>query len=580
MYLARNRSLADGFFTPTGSPDPPFYTRPALRLSSSSIVIALAAVFLNSLGGSARASTVSADTPVTEHGTTLSDVSGLLDFHRVPAPPSEGLHGTTWLDYDNDGDLDLYLTNGPGFANALFRNDDGAFTDVAAEAGVTGGGGGAGAVAADIDNDGWVDLFVIGAGGIGSPAAFGTPHTLYVNNQDGTFSDITGDAGISGPHPAMMAAFGDIDNDGDLDLFITNPGSFVTGMEPQVLYLNNGDRTFTDISASAGIDTSSGGCVVNFFDYDKDGWSDILVGNCNLLVFPGDPPGTPVPGPWELWRNNHDGTFSDMAGPAGLTARPGFPMALTIADYDNDGDLDFFATGLGSFFNSIYPGILSEQVLFRNNGDGTFSDVTYAAGLGGLEWGWGASFADFDNDGDEDLLAAGSMPPMFGVIGPGLASPGRLYENDGAGGFTCTQTFGLEFDYTSGLAVADFDGDGFQDAVITTSPYAPGTRDTPVLLHNDGNANHWLTVKLVGTSSNRDGVGAVVRAKLKQEIQVKQVQAGTSFASGNGLLLTFGLGRRDSVDLKVTWPSGLVEEFDDIQGDQLVTLVEGEGAPD
>jgi hypothetical protein len=497
----------------------------------------------------------------------------------MAVPPSEGLHGTTWLDYDNDGDLDLYLTNAPGFANALFRNDAGSFTDVSVAAGVADGEGGAGAVAADIDNDGWCDLFVIGTGGIGSPSFFGTPHKLFVNNRDGTFSDWTAASGITGPHPAMMAAFGDIDNDGDLDLFVTNPGSFVTGMEPQVLYLNNGDRTFTDISASAGINTSFGGCVVNFTDYDEDGLADILVGNCNLLTFPSGPPGIPVPGPWELWRNNGDLTFTDMAGPAGLDVRPGFPMALTTGDYDNDGDLDFFATGLGVAFNAVFPGILSEQVLFENNGDGTYTDVTYAAGLGGFEWGWGASFADFDNDGDEDLLHVGSMPPMFGVIGPGLACPGRLYENDGAGGFSSAATYGLEFDFTSGLAVGDYDCDGFPDAVITTAPYAPDTRNTPVLLHNDGNGNNSLTVRLQGTSSNRDGVGAVVRAKLQHRVLTKQVHSGTSFASGNSPWLTFGLGKAKHVKIEVSWPSGLVERFKEkhISGNRFVTLVEGTG---
>lgn len=374
----------------------------------------------------------------------------------------------------------------------------------------------------------------------------------------------------------MMAAFGDIDNDRDLDLYISNPGSFITGMAPPALYRNNGDRTFSDITAATGVNTAEGSCVVNFTDYDNDGWADILVGNCNKLVFPLGPPGIPVPGPWELWRNNGDGTFTDVSAAAGLAGRPGFPMALTIADYDGDGDLDFFATGLGVAFNETFSGILAEQVLFRNNGDGTYSDVTYAQGLGGFEWGWGASFADFDNDGDEDLLAVGSMPLIFEVIGPGLASPGRLYENSGSG-FSSVASYGLEFAFTSGLSVGDYDGDGFSDAIISTAPYAPGTLDTAVVLHNDGNDNHSVTVRLVGTSSNVGGVGAVVRAKVKKTWQTKQVFAGTSFASGNSPWLTFGLGKEKRAKFIVRWPSGLVEQFKKEKGDQLITFVEGTG---
>ncbi|MEN8260353.1 MAG: VCBS repeat-containing protein, partial [Pseudomonadota bacterium] len=182
--------------------------------------------------------------PDADHGTMYSDVSSQLSFARNADGFTDGLGGAAWLDYDNDGDLDVYLVNGVGAANGLFRNDGGTFADVTAAAGVANiGGASAGAVAADIDNDGCTDLFVHGAGGIGGPAFIGQPHVLYVNNCDGTFTDVTAGSGITGPHPAMMAAFGDINNDGYLDLFVTNPGSFVTGLGAQALYLNLGNLT-------------------------------------------------------------------------------------------------------------------------------------------------------------------------------------------------------------------------------------------------------------------------------------------------------------------------------------------------
>ncbi|MCH7700573.1 MAG: VCBS repeat-containing protein [Planctomycetes bacterium] len=549
------------------------------------VFLGVATVFLGA--GNALLTVARADGSI-----VFDDASSALDFERLPHFLSEGLYGAAWLDYDGDDDLDLFIPGTPGFANALYRNDGKSFTDVADDAGILDGSGGSGAVAADIDNDGFPDLFVTGAGGIGGPDFFAGPNLLFHNMGDGTFEDITDSAGIGEPHPAMMAAFGDIDNDGDLDLFIANPGSFVTGLEPSVLYRNNGDLTFTDISVDAGIAgpdyTPSGACVVNFTDLDGDGWQDILVGNCNNLLFPPEVPEvTPIPGPWELWHNNGDGTFTDLADEAGLNVRPGFPMALTMTDIDNDGDLDAFATGLGIFFSSDPGGdILPEQVLFVNNGDGTFIDGTYTHGLGGFEWGWGASFADFDNDGDDDLFAVGSFPPMFGVVGSPVASPGRLYLNDGTGVMSADQSFDLWDQFTSGLAVADYDANGFPDVFICKTEHdsinlfgQPISGDGhPVLLQNEGNSNHWLTVRLQGTTSNRDGVGAVVRACTEREVvQTKQVFAGTSFASGNSPWLTFGLGLQDDADLQVHWPSGLVEDFGTFAADQMVTLVEGTG---
>ncbi len=538
---------------------------PAIHLLSSSLLLSLG------LNASSVAATV-------EHGTTLTDISAELPFTR-PADGFIGFTGSASLDYDQDGDLDLFLPNAKGHPASLFENDGkGNFVDVAVAAGVASITGNTGVVAADIDNNGCVDLFTTGVGGFITPVEMATTHRLFMNNCDGTFTDIIETSGIKGPNPAMMFAFGDIDNDADLDLFITNPNSWVSGPSNQVLYLNNGDRTFTDISEAAGIVRMDGSCVVNFTDYDSDGWADIIVGNCNFLEFTPRP--TPTPGPWELWRNNGDNTFTNKADEAGLNARKGFPMALTSADYDGDGDFDLFATGVGAAFRGEF-GLLAEQVLFKNNGDGTYSDATVEAGLDGFAWGWGASFADFDNDGDEDLIHVGSMPNSC-VIGSPLASPGRLYENDGDGHFHLAQSLGLAEKYTSGLSIGDFNHDGFADAVVNTAEFSTrcgvaGDSGEAVLLRNEGNNNHWLKVLLKGTVSNTSAVGAIVTVNVAQKQLSKEVQAGTSFLSSNSQWLNFGLGKHKVVKVHVQWPSGKREMFPAIKADQQVTLVEGTG---
>ena len=494
----------------------------------------------------------------------FSDASSKIPFDRGAwGLFSEGLGGAAWLDYDRDGDLDLYLTNRPFRLNGLFRNNgNGSFTNVAFFSGVANGAGNNGALAGDIDNDGCTDLFLTGEGGMVSP--FESAAKLYVNNCNGTFSDVTLWSGIHGPFPGLMAAFGDIDNDGYLDLFITSPGSFFTGQQTRSkLYRNNGDRTFTDISAAAGIDTNLGACVVGFHDWNDDGWIDIYVGNCNDLQV--------TPTPFELFHNNGDLTFTDVAHEAGLDGG-GYWMGVSFADYDRDGDLDLFSTSGGtSMMGNPY------HALYRDNGDDTYTDVGVEAGVGVWEFGWGASFVDVDNDGDEDLFFTGSFPP-FGMIGPGGGNPGRLFLQDGNGSFSMEQSFGLESRYSSGVAVADYDGDGFSDVVVVKSRkwWLPGR---PLLLRNKGNDNHWLTVRLVGTTSNRDGVGARVRVVSGELSQLKLVTAGTSFLSTNSPWLNFGLGHREVADVEVTWPSGLRESFPGQSVDRMVTLVEGSGSP-
>ena len=516
---------------------------------------------------------------------SFSDESALLDFERIDELTSAKLGGAAWMDYDDDGDLDLYLVNSPGGDNVLFRNDIDSFTDVAEEAGVTGDGSGfSGVVAGDIDNDGCTDLFMTGAG-----AFFGVslPHRLYLNNCDGTFTDATAGSGIDPTHLGMMATLGDIDDDGYLDLFVASPGNFNTGvMTPQKLYRNNGDGTFEDISESSGIATAEGACVASFSDFNDDGWSDILVGNCNALDFSGGTP-VPIPGPWELWINQGDLRFIDMADEAGLNEHEGFPMAIALSDYDKDGDIDIFSTGAGVANPFGAEGNLSEQVLFSNNGDGTYTEVTEQAGLSGFEFGWGATWADFDNDMDPDLVMVGSVAVSFMQLLGDLASPGRVFENDGAGNMTPVLDFGLQFQATSGLAVADYDLDGYEDIVIqktaysvSSSPWGTLAGDgRPVLMRNDGGQNRSVTVRLVGDQSNSMGIGARVTTHLTgRDPQTREVLAGTSFASTDSPWLTFGIGNLHWAAVEVAWPSGTHEYFVvTIYGDRVTDLEEGTG---
>ena len=514
-------------------------------------------------------------------GTSFQDVSQRIQFFtRAPeGDVSEGFGGAAWFDYNNDGLLDLLVTDGQGHPNKLFRNNgDGTFTDVAAQAGVANGLGNQGVVAADIDNDGCVDLFLTGegawAGHRGNRPAE-TPAKLYINNCDGTFTDITRSAGIPFPLHGGMAAFGDINRDGFLDLFVASPGNILLAIPTRNrLFLNKGNRTFTEISASAGINTNLGACAVQFSDFDNDGWPDIFVANCNGF----DAPLTPIPTPFELFRNNHNLTFTNVATRAGLAPVPGNPsqgigfwMAVTIGDFNRDGKLDLFATNVGNNCCGAPPG------LFRNNGDRTYTDVGSFTlpNEALLEFGWGASFADFDNDGNEDIFYDGSLP-LFGLIGPGIGSPGRYLRNNGNGTFSTAEEFGLADAYTTGMAVGDFNNDGFPDVFVTVTDLGiPGQHS--LLLKNVGNSNNWLTVKAVGIRSNRGAVGARVKLVSSDMTQIKEIYAGTGFLSTNSPWVTFGMGNRQKANIEINWPSGLEELFPDLSANQGVTLVEGKG---
>ncbi len=494
---------------------------------------------------------------------SFANVSALLgDFeHQSLTFGGDGLAGAAWFDFDNDGDLDLFVTNGKGNANALFENDGkGGFTDVAEAAGVANGLGNSGVVAADIDNDGLQDLFLTGDGGIGGTGE--SPVKLYHNQGGGVFTDITKASNVVGAETTLSAAFADIDNDGFLDLFITAPGSFVTDTQhANTLYRNNGDLTFTDISADSGVDTALGACATFFSDYNGDGWIDLFVADCNDLDI--------TPTPIELFENQGDLTFCEVSAEVGLSPG-GFWMGVAPADFDHDGDLDFFVTNIGNGHR-----------LYSADQGGTYTNIGAAAGVMFHEFGWGCTARDLDNDGYPDIFFAGSLPyPPFNIIGPGLGNPGTLLFNDQAGAFDeWTETFPVDLSsqYTSGVAAGDYDNDGFQDLFVAVSDWN-GDGGHPLLVHNLGNDNGAVTIRLQGTTSNRDAVGARVEVTVDGMTQLQEIYAGSSFLSMDSQWLTFGLGGQSGTEqISVRWPSGLVEGFPNAAAGETVTLVEGDG---
>jgi hypothetical protein len=499
--------------------------------------------------------------------------------------------GVAIFDYDNDGWPDIFIVNGTtleGFpgkeapTNHLYHNNhDGTFTDVTAKAGLTATGWGQGVCVGDYDNDGWEDLYVTYYG----------KNRLY-HNDHGVFTEVAEKAGVAGSGRAWGTgcAFVDYNRDGRLDLMVANYVDFNIATTPtpgegsscvwkgvpvmcgprglpgakNILYENRGDGTFVDVSAKAHIDQTGGHYAfsVSTFDFDDDGWPDIYVA-CDSA-------------PSILYHNNHDGTFTDVAVMAGVAfnedGREQAGMGTTIADYNGDGRLDIFKTN----FSDDTP------TLYRNDGGGVFSDVTYAAGLGlhTQYLGWGTMFFDFDNDGWPDLvLANGHVYPEVDKfhLSSGYMEPRLLYRNNGNGTFTdITGSAGPGFSTVSsarGLAVGDFWNDG-RMSVLINNVYAK-----PSLLVNGTHYNnHWVTFKTEGTRSNRDGIGAKISVKAGGRTSVDEVRSGSSYISQNDLRVHFGLGLASKIDgVEVRWPSGLVEHFDRFSVDGIHVLKEGSG---
>lgn len=501
--------------------------------------------------------------------------------------------GCVWFDYNNDGYVDLYIVNGSTLddlldpsgrshrtQNYLYRNNgDGTFTDVTRAAGVEGKGWGCGAVAADYDNDGHVDLFVYNYG----------PNILYKNNGNGTFTDVTAHAGLAGDNVwSGGAAFGDYDKDGFLDLYVSgyidldvrNPPKLHCSFEgvpvtacgplglkgaPDTLYHNNGNGTFTDVTAQAGVTDKKlyYGFSVGFEDLDGDGWPDIVVMNDST--------------PNYFYRNKGNGTFEEIGATAGIAYNgDGLEqsyMGLAIGDIDNDGWMDLAST---TFADDNFA-------LFHNDGHGIFSDISYPSGIAAPTipyLGWATSFLDYNNDGWKDLFfVEGHIydeAERGGMKAPYRQRP-QFFENQRNLKF---REIGVEVGLGSlaipgrGGAVCDYDNDGDLDAAIICID------DHPVLLRNDGGerAGRWLQVKTAGTKSNRDGVGALVKVVAGDLVQYDRVRTGCCFMSSSDTRLHFGLGDHDTADLvEVQWPSGAVDRLKNVNANQVLMIREGEG---
>jgi len=496
--------------------------------------------------------------------------------------------GVAWIDYDQDGLMDLYFVQSAAtdlykpphpIRSALYHNNgDGTFTDVTEKAGVGGEGHyGQGVAVGDFDNDGYPDLYVTGYGRA----------ILYRNNGNGTFTDVTAKAGVADEGGwSTSAGWFDYDKDGWLDLVVTNyiewspknnlwcgerrpgyrsychPGNY-KGQRIK-LYHNNHDGTFTDVSEASGVGKPEAkGMGVVLADFNNDGWTDIAIANDSWPNF--------------LFINKHNGTFEDVSLVSGLAAsedgRYEAGMGIDAADVDGDGWMDVYITHLDFELNRLY----------RNSQDGTFTDETFRSRIGNkavLLSGVAAKFLDYDNDGWNDILQLnGAMLDNVALYHGEVSykEPLLMYRNLGKGEFDkVSDSLGPDFVRPivgRGLATADYDNDGDIDIVTNNRG------DFPSLLRNGGgNANNWLTVQLVGTKSNRDGIGASLKLTSEGFVQVEQAKGGMSYMSASDPRIHFGLGKRAKIaSLEITWPSGQVDRLTNVPINQIITVKEGAG---
>ena len=497
--------------------------------------------------------------------------------------------GVALFDYDNDNRLDIFFANGariddpmlkaaiprkdsPKYWNRLYhQKPDGTFEDVTERAGLTGNGYSTGVAVGDYDNDGFEDLFVAGYG----------HSTLYHNNGDGTFTDVTLSSGVAGAGWATSAAWVDYDNDGRLDLVVARymewdfediycglrEAGFRSYCHPDLfkpasvlLYHNDGEGKFTEVAHKAGIDKPAKGLGVAIADYDHDGWTDIVIANDSI--------------PEYLFHNKGNGTFEEIGLPSGValdgSGATFAGMGVEFEDYDNDGWADVFITDLAN----------QRYALYRNLGDGTFDYVSNSTGISAatlLHSGWGVRFLDYDNDGWKDLFIVQShVMDTIEVNEPHLhyKEPPMLLRSDNGKRFVnVSADSGEPFQQAwvgRGMAIGDINNDGKIDVVLSTN-----NGQAYVLLNETPTANHWITLKLVGVKSNRDGIGSQVKITTETGDQSASATTAGSYQSSSDKRVHFGLGAAKSVKLvQIRWPSGIVQTLKEVKPDQVVTVTE------
>lgn len=525
-------------------------------------------------------------------GLNIPNVWGGVESKRVIIETKGS--GIAFFDYDNDGWLDIYLTNGSRLdekwpagktpTTHLYKNNrDGTFTDVTEHSGIGRSGWQTGVCVGDYNNDGWDDLF----------CTFWGHNILFKNNGNGTFTDVTEKSGLAQAHGrwGTGSSFLDYDRDGHLDLFIchfvkldpdvpidlksvqfcqwkgvpTMCGPRGLPGDTNLLFHNNGDGTFTDVSEKAGILKPGERYSITSvsYDFDNDGWPDIYVAVDSE--------------PSLFFKNNHDGTFTDIAVMAGCAynddGHEQAGMGLGIADYDCDGWFDIFKTNFADDTCNLY----------HNNGDGTFSDLSFTAGVGinNNYVAWGCGFIDYDNDGWADIVQVnGHVYPEIDHynFGESFKNPRLVYRNLGNGHFqdvSASMGPGITSHYSSrGAAFGDYDNDGGMDILINNM------NELPSLLHNvGGNKQNWIKLKLIGTKCNRTAIGARARVITGKHIQMDEVSSGTSVMSQNDLRLHFGLGKLDVIDaIEIKWPTTQkLERFPNVKANQILTIREGDG---
>ncbi len=500
--------------------------------------------------------------------------------------------GVALFDYDNDGRLDIYFVNGaplsdptpkgtipqktgPQYWNRLYhQKPDGTFEDVTEKAGLQGAGYGMGVAVGDYDNDGYEDLFVTAYGG----------NKLYHNNGDGTFTDVTEKAGVGGSGWSTSAAWVDLDGDGLLDLVVLRYlkwdfDDIYCGVHKEggrdychpdvfqpiapLVYHNDGNGHFTEVSEKIGLSKPGKSLGIAFADYDRDGHTDIFVANDSMVEF--------------LYHNKGDGTFEETGLMSGVAVdgngKTYAGMGVDFADYNNDGLPDLIVTNLAN----------QQYALYQNNGDGSFNYTSFASGIAAITLkhsGWGVRFFDYDNDGWKDLLVAqGHDLESIQANFPDLRyrEPMLLARNTGKGFADVSKESGEVFQRAwvgRGLAIGDIDNDGRVDAVVTTN-------DGPayILRNETPTQNHWLTLKLVGHKSNRDGIGAEVKITTSKGTQLETVTTASSYLSSSDKRVHFGLGGDTSAQMiEIRWPSGIVQTLRNVRADQILQVDEAEAS--